>query len=118
MRVREMSLLTCSLMMASCNQTPQVRPDPSSDIDCSVVTFYFKGLADHDRAEADQRAALGAVSNWYARRAEAIAKEQGAESVLQRAGPILDAVKAEPKAMGDELQACTDRAVREGIGSS
>src|SRR5688572_30180343 len=97
MRIRRMLFLTlASACLVACAQASAANPDPSQDIDCSVVTFYFSGLAKHEGAEAAQQRALSAVSKWYAAKVETLAKQNGANQVLNRAGPLLEAVKRDP----------------------
>jgi hypothetical protein len=113
LRVFLVVLATSGLL--GCAQASAATPDPSQDLDCSVVAFYFNGLAKHKGAAADQHHALSTVNKWYATRLQAIAKKDGVESVLARTGPLLEAVKREPMEMRDELSACTDRALSEGL---
>jgi hypothetical protein len=101
--------------LAACGQAFAATPDASHDVDCSVVAFYFTGLAEHMGADPTQQRAVAAVHEWYSTKVQAIAREKGGNEVLNRAGPVLEAVKRDPVNMRDELAACTDRAVNEGL---
>ncbi len=115
MQAWRMSIVVLVGLLAGCAEASAATPDPSQDIDCSVVAFYFQGLAEHQGAPADQRHATGAVFKWYSARIQTVAKQEGADRVLSQAGPLLEAVKRDPRSMGDELLACTERAVKEGL---
>ena len=106
-------LLFASLVaLAGCGQASGSVPDPSSDLHCSVIAFYFSGLAEHDGAPADQRRALAAVHEWYAAKLRQLATQRGdPNSVLAEAEPILDAIKRDPRAMLDEHETCSERAM-------
>jgi len=112
---RVLLFAAASAGLAACSQANAATPDPSQDIDCSVVAFYFSGLAEHRGVEPAQKRALAAVHKWYSKKVQAIAKDEGANGVLTRAGPVLEAVKRDPMNMRDELAACTDRAVNDGL---
>jgi hypothetical protein len=108
-------MAVASMGIAACAQARAATPDPSRDLDCSVVTFYFSGLAKHQGANAEQQRAVAAVFEFYATKVRNIAKQEGANSVAARMEPLLEAVKRDPMNMRDELSACTDRAVNEGL---
>ena len=104
-----------SVGLTACGRANAATPDVSQDVDCSVVAFYFTGLAQQMRVEPTQQRAVAAVHDWYSARVRAMASQEGANEVLSRAGPILEAVKRDPVNMRDEMAACTDRAVNEGL---
>ena len=105
-----------STIAVACSQAVAATPDPSKDLDCSVITFYFSGLAKHRGAEVGEQQALASVFDWYRARVKGEAGAENGDAMLSRAAPILEAVKRDPMNMRDELAACTDRAVREGLG--
>lgn len=113
MSPRNAVLMCClSALAAGCGQAEAANPDPTRDIDCSVVAFYFKGLAEKDGAPQEQRRSTAAIHEWYALKLREIRIQRGdTQSVLAEAAPILEAVKRDPLAALDELEACTDRAV-------
>lgn len=116
MVLRTLVLPVClSFGVAACGNANAAALDPSRDVDCSVLTFYFKGLADHQGAPADQQHALAAMHEWYAVKTRALAVERWGdmEGLAGEVGPLLDAIKRDPMSMLDELAACTERAVED-----
>jgi|GEM_PF-2671405 len=100
------------IVMAACGQASGSVPDASSDLHCSVLAFYFTGQAEHDGAPADQRRALAVVHEWYAAKLRQLTAERDeSDSVLNEGTAILEAVKRDPRAMVDEAQACSARAL-------
>jgi len=98
--------------LAACGQASGSVPDASSDLHCSVLAFYFSGQAEHDGAPTDQRRALAVVHEWYAAKLRQLTAERGeSDSVLNGGAAILEAVKRDPRAMVDEAQACSARAL-------
>lgn len=98
--------------LAACGQATGSVPDVSSDVHCSVITYYFSSFADQSGAPADQRHATAAITEWYAVRIRELAARRGeTNSLTEEAQPILDAVRRDPRAMLDEFQACSDRAL-------
>lgn len=112
MRLLARFLVAPLMALAACGQASGSVPDASSDLHCSVLAFYFNGYAEHSSAPADQRRALAAVHEWYAAKLRQLTTERGGpDSVVAEGAPILEAVKRDPSAMIDELQACSDRAL-------
>jgi hypothetical protein len=103
------------ILLAACSQASAATPDTSNDIDCSVLAFYFDGLAGHTGAPPSQKRATAAVHSWYSVKVQRISQERGAHAVLSRAGPVLEAVKQDPMNMRDAHKACAFRAVNEGL---
>jgi len=115
MQTQRMLLVAlASVGLTACGQANASTPDVSQDVDCSVIAFYFTGLAQQMGVNPTEQRAVAAVHAWYSTRVRAIASED-ANEVLSRAGPILEAVKRDPANMRDEMAACTDRALNEGL---
>jgi hypothetical protein len=98
--------------LSGCSEAAGAAIDPASDIDCSVVAFYYSGLAAHEGAPVDQQRATKIVHEWYAAKVRDIAVQSGdPQAVLSKAAPILDVIKHDPKGMAGNLQTCADRAI-------
>jgi hypothetical protein len=115
MRIRHWLVVPAASALAACGQASAAAPDTSGDIDCSVLAFYFNGLAEHTGAPPSQRRATQAVHEWYSIKVQKISREEGATAVLSRAGPVLETVKRDPMKMRDSHKACAVRAVSEGL---
>lgn len=104
-------LITCSLL-AACSEAAGATIDTTSDVDCSVVAFYYNGLAAHQGAPADQQGATRVIHEWYAAKLRDIVVKTGdAQAVLAKAEPVLNAIKRDPKGMAGNLKNCADRAI-------
>jgi hypothetical protein len=115
MRIYDWLVVPAASALAACAQASAAAPDTSSDIDCSVLAFYFNGLAEHRGAPLSQRRATQAVHEWYSIKVQKISREKGADAVLSRAGPLLETTKQDPMKMRAANTACADRALNEGL---
>ena len=97
---------------AGCSNATATTLDPSSDVHCSVLAFYFAGLAEHNRAPADQRHATRVMHEWYSAKIRAVAVERWGDmdGMSGEIRPLLEEVKRAPGDMLDELGKCADRA--------
>lgn len=102
-----------SLPLTGCGSNTRPTLDPSRDLDCSVVSFYFAGFAKHVGAPAEQTRAAWVVSEWFhARLREDLAKQgQDGSGALASAEPLLEEIKRDPKAATDEFASCSNRAI-------
>ena len=98
--------------MAACSPASAVTIDPKNDVHCSVLTFYFHGLAVHDGASSTQIRAAKGLQDWYAAKLRSLSGGRYADPALMQReiGPVLDTVKANPDAMRDAARACVSRA--------
>lgn len=114
---RLLSILPCCILLSGCGQANAVIVDPANDVHCSVVAFYFHGFAKHDGAPKTQQDALRTLHHWYAIKMKIVAGERFKEwaNVEREVGPVLEAIKADPRSMRDELGACTDRAAADPL---
>ena len=98
--------------LTSCGQANGRALDPSSDLQCSVIVYYFDGLAEHVGAPTDHKRILSKVNQWYASKVQQLALERSqADSEMGQASAVLEQVKRDPEAAYDEAAACIDRAV-------
>lgn len=95
--------------------TDLVQVDSTNDVHCSVLAFYFNGLAEHRSAPRNQIRATKVVHEWYGAKMRRVAVERWDNwaEFAKETEPVLEAVKSDPAAMRDELLACTDRAIAE-----
>jgi hypothetical protein len=100
------------VLLSGCGRANAAAIDPTDDIHCSVLAFYFHGFAEHHGFPAKQQKAAKGVHDWYAAKMRLVAKERwgGMAGFEKEAGPLLETVKADPLAMRDEMVACTKRA--------
>ena len=111
MRLSAWIRLAPIIVIAGCGEARGTVPDASNDLHCSVLSFYFAGLARHSGAPADQQRATAAIHEWYAAKAREVAAQRSdPNAVLAEMEPIFEAIKQDPRSMLDELSACTDRA--------
>jgi hypothetical protein len=105
-------IIACTFL-GGCGTATAATLDPSDDAHCSLLAFYFNGLAEHQGAPRDQLRATKVLHEWYAAKIRQVAvKRWGDMSGYEKEmGPLLERIKSDPKAMGDELIACTDRAM-------
>ena len=110
---RAFCLVPLSLLLTACGEADATLIDPRNDVHCSVVAFYFHGLAKHEGAPADQQHATKVLHEWYAAkmRREAGERFKDWQNFEREISPLLEAIKAKPTAMTDELDACLDRAI-------
>lgn len=110
MRTRISTVLAC-VILGGCGQTA-AKVDPRDDVHCSVLAFYFHGLAKHENVPLQQIRATEGLHDWYAAkmRAKAGKRLQDFAVMDREVTPLLDAIKADPAAMRDEARACADRA--------
>jgi hypothetical protein len=101
--------LACAL--AGCTSAHATPLNPADDLHCSVIAFYFQGYAQWSGAPARQIHAAGVIKAWYAGKLREAGVDLGGPDFRSRAEPILNAVKADPKAARAPMVACTDRAV-------
>lgn len=115
MIARSLFAIACLSALAACGSASASTLDPSDDLHCSVVAFYFKGLAEHKGAPADQLRATAVVDGWYAAKVREIAptRWKDLDASLTEMAPILEAVKADPMAASDEHMACAKRATED-----
>ena len=106
------AIMTCTLL-SGCGAASATTLDPSDDVHCSVLAFYFNGLAKHQGAPREQLRATKVMHEWYAAKMRQIAVERWGDMAgyEKEVGPLLEGVKSDPKAMGDEMLVCTNRAV-------
>lgn len=99
--------------LSTCASADAVSIDSKNDIHCSVLSFYFHGLAKHNHASDEQVFATKGLRDWYAiKMRSAEGGRYSDPAVIQsEIGPILEAIKADPLSMQDEVKACADRAV-------
>jgi len=109
---RLLTLMLAVESMAACSPATAVTIDPKNDVHCSVLTFYFHGLAVHDGASNTQIRATKGLEDWYAAKLRSHSGGRYADpTLLQRElGPVLDTIKANPDAMRDAAKACVSRA--------
>lgn len=107
------ALVFACALLSGCGGASAATLDPSDDVHCSVLAFYFDGLARHQGAPRDQLRATKVMHEWYAAKMRDVAVERWGDMAgfEKEAGPLLESVKADPQAMADEMLACTDRAV-------
>lgn len=115
MRTHRFLFAPLVLAIAACGQASAATPDPTNDVDCSVLAFYFKGLGEHTGAPAAQQRSLDKVHGWYAVKLQAINQAQGPAAIQARGEPLLEAVKKAPLSMTDAHMACAKRAIGEGL---
>ncbi len=109
---RVLTFMVVANLIGACSPAPAVKIDPQNDIHCSVLSFYFYGLAKHDGAPDAQILATKALQDWYAAKLQSDAGNRYSDPALAKKniGPILDAVKANPATMRDAMRICTNRA--------
>lgn len=103
--------IAAAMALGACGQASALPVDPSNDLHCSVVAFYFKGDPITQAAPQNQRDAIARIFDWYTVKTQALAAEQGPDAVLRTAAPALEAVKKDPAAHREHLLTCTNRAV-------
>lgn len=106
------ALLAVCIALAGCGQASAAVIDPADDVHCSALAFYFHGFAEHHKFPAAQINAAKGVHDWYAARMRSVAKERWGDMAgfEKEVAPLLEAIKADPLAMRDEMTACTERA--------
>lgn len=111
MRVALLAILLPAVL-GGCGQATAAVVDPENDVHCSVLAFYFHGLAKHTQAPEKQVRAAKGFHDWYAAKLREVAGERFTDPAIyeKEVGPVLEAVKADPLAMRDEMFACIDRA--------
>jgi hypothetical protein len=112
MRLLAVPVLALTLL-GGCGEAGAANVDPADDVHCSVLAFYFHGFAKHQGVPANQLRATKVMHEWYAAKVRDVAVERwgGTDGFQKEIGPLLEAVKKDPKAMADEMVACTDRAI-------
>ena len=107
-------VVAISLVLAGSSKTVAAAPvNQARDLDFAVETFYYASLAAHRAAPAGQLRATQTVRTWYDRRLLASGANPADPKSLAQAGPVLEAVRADPSSMTDEMRICTERAVRD-----
>lgn len=103
--------LACTLLSA-CGAASATTVNPSDDVHCSVLAFYFHGLAEHQGVPRQHLAATKVMHEWYAVKMRQAAVERWGDMAgyEHEVGPLLDSIKSDPKAMEGEMLACVDRA--------
>ena len=111
MRFAVVAALSSGLVSA-CSPSRAVALDPKNDVHCSVLAFYFNGLAAQVGAPDRQLRASKGLHDWYAAKMKIASAGRFSDPAVLQAelGPLLEEVKADPLSAGDELQACADRA--------
>jgi hypothetical protein len=86
--------------------------NPENDIHCSVLSFYFHGLAKHNGLSDEQLRASKGLEDWYAAKMRKALGEHYSDPAIMKSEiePILEVVKADPLSMRDEVTACAKRA--------
>lgn len=111
MRAACLAILLATIS-GGCGQATAAAVDPKNDVHCSVLAFYFHGLATHTQASEKQVRATKGLHDWYAAKMKEVADERFKNPAFlqNEVGPVLEAVKADPLAMRDEMSACAERA--------
>jgi hypothetical protein len=110
MRLSAGFIIAPLVALAACGQASGSALDPSNDLHCSVLAFYFAGFAQHSGAPADQQRGTAALHEWYASKArELVAQRSDPNAAHAEMGSVLEAIKRDPRSMLDEFSACTDR---------
>lgn len=112
MRLLATPILACTLL-SGCGKFHAAPLDPADDVHCSVLAFYFHGRAQHEGAPGDHLRATKVMHEWYAARMRGVAAERWGDmsGFEKEVGPILEAVKEDPKGARDEMVVCTKRAI-------
>lgn len=100
------------VFLDACSPASAVTIDPANDIHCSVVSFYFHGLAKHEHAPEIQIRATKGLQDWYAAKMKVATAGRFADLATAKAEtePLLDAINSDPASMRDELLKCAERA--------
>ena len=112
--MRNITLLSlASAFLSACASAGAVTVDAKNDVHCSILAFYFHGLAKHERAPEDQIRATKGLHDWYAEKMRASSGERFSDLKIMKAEvePVLETIKADPVAMRDEYSSCADRAL-------
>lgn len=109
------NLISAAILIGLCGCTSAnaVTIDSNNDIHCSVLAFYFHGLAKHNDAPDDQLRAIKAIQDWYAVKMRSAEGGRYSDPAVMQSeiGPILESVKADPISVRDKAKSCADRAV-------
>lgn len=110
--MRLSAIAIASMLLSSCGQANAATLDATDDVHCSVLAFYFQGLAKHHGFPAKQQKAANGLHDWYAAKIRSIAKERWGDmsGFEKEVAPLLQTIKSDPLAMSDEFLACTERA--------
>lgn len=114
MRLFAAQIIAC-LILSGCGTASAATIDPADDVHCSVVAFYFHGLAKHHGFPDDQQRAAKGIHEWYASkmRQVAVGRWGGMAGFEKEVAPLLETIKSDPLAMRDEMTTCTERAGRD-----
>ena len=93
------------LALSGCASDGAFAYDANDDLHCSVLSFYMHGRAKHIDAPIAEQRALYVLKIWYAARVQ-----DAGGPTLEKARPVLEAVKRDPDAASDAVFACSDRA--------
>ncbi|MEG3124589.1 hypothetical protein [Sphingomonas sp. GB1N7] len=98
--------------LCACTSANAVTIDPKNDVHCSVLAFYFHGLAKHIDAPDEQVRATRGLQDWYARKMRSAEGGRYSNPAVMQSeiGPIFETIKSNPLSMQDEAKACADRA--------
>lgn len=101
-----------SALLSACSSAGAATVDVKNDVHCSILAFYFHGLAKHERAPEDQIRATRGLHDWYAEKARVSSGRRFSDLKVMQAEvePILETIKADPNSMRDEYRGCADRA--------
>jgi hypothetical protein len=107
--------LIAGILSTACSSANAVAIDENNDIHCSVLAFYFHGLAKHEGAPAEQVRATKGLQDWYATKLRAVGGGRFSEPAVMQSeiAPILEAIKADPLSMRGKTKACAERASAE-----
>ena len=110
--MRNLLAVAVLIGLSACGPANAVPVDAKNNIHCSVLAFYFHGLAKHDGAPNKQIHAMKGLQDWYAIKMRSdVGGRYFDPAVMQsEVGPILATIKADPFSMRDEVVACADRA--------
>lgn len=110
--MRTFQIVVASVALSACTSAKAVAIDPTNDVHCSVLSFYFHGAAVHDGAPDDQVRALKVLQDWYAAKMRSAEGGRYADPTVMESeiGPLLETVNADPQSKLEDLDACTDRA--------
>lgn len=110
--MRNFLIAAATIALCACTSANAVTIDPKNDMHCSVLSFYFHGLARHEGFSDKQVRAAKGLQDWYAAKIRSAEGGRYSNPAIMQSeiGPVLEAVKADPRSMLDEAKACLDRA--------
>ena len=111
--MRLLGVILACVFLGGCGAASAATVDPADDVHCSILAFYFHGLANHQGVAGDQIEATRVLHEWYAARMRVVAADRWSDTAAyeKEVAPLLERIKSDPQAMADEMLACTDRAI-------